>query len=117
MQARLRGMVEHAHGRYRAMSHDLRTPITRLRLRSEMLEDQALREKLQADLADMQRLVDVTLDYLRGLKEAEPIHPVDVNGLAAGLADDFACDGPAGRGRRDERSRRSKAGRSRYAAP
>jgi signal transduction histidine kinase len=93
MQARLRGMVEQRTRALSAMSHDLRTPITRLRLRSEMLEDQALREKLQADLADMQRLVDVTLDYLRGLKEAEPIHPVDVNGLAAGLADDFASTG------------------------
>jgi signal transduction histidine kinase len=93
MQARLRRMVDQRTRALSAMSHDLRTPITRLRLRSEMLEDQALREKLQADLDDMQRLVDVTLDYLRGLKEAEPIHRVDVNGLAAGLADDFAAMG------------------------
>lgn len=93
MQARLRGMVDQRTRALSAMSHDLRTPITRLRLRSEMLEDQALRGKLQADLDDMQRLVDVTLDYLRGLKEAEPIHRVDVNGLAAGLADDFASMG------------------------
>jgi signal transduction histidine kinase len=93
MQARLRAMVDQRTRALSAMSHDLRTPITRLRLRSEMLEDQALREKLQADLDDMQRLVDVTLDYLRGLKEAEPIHPVDVNGLVAGLVDDFADTG------------------------
>jgi signal transduction histidine kinase len=93
MQARLRSMVDQRTRALSAMSHDLRTPITRLRLRSEMLEDQALRGKLQADLDDMQRLVDVTLDYLRGLKEAEPIHRVDVNGLAAGLADDFASMG------------------------
>jgi signal transduction histidine kinase len=93
MQARLRRMVDQRTRALSAMSHDLRTPITRLRLRSEMLEDQALREKLQADLDDMQRLVDMTLDYLRGLKEAEPIHRVDVNGLAAGLADDFASMG------------------------
>jgi signal transduction histidine kinase len=86
-------MVDQRTRALSAMSHDLRTPITRLRLRSEMLEDQALREKLQADLDDMQRLVDMTLDYLRGLKEAEPIHRVDVNGLAAGLADDFASMG------------------------
>jgi signal transduction histidine kinase len=93
MQARLRGMVDQRTRALSAMSHDLRTPITRLRLRSEMLEDQALREKLQADLDDMQRLVDGTLQYMRGLKEAEPIHRVDVNGLAAGLADDFASTG------------------------
>jgi signal transduction histidine kinase len=93
MQARLRGVVEQRTRALSAMSHDLRTPITRMRLRSEMLEDPALREKLQADLDDMQRLVDVTLDYLRGLKETEPIRRVDVNGLAAGLADDFASIG------------------------
>jgi signal transduction histidine kinase len=93
MQAQLRRMVDQRTRALSAMSHDLRTPITRLRLRSEMLEDQAMREKLQADLDDMQRLVDVTLDYLRGLKEAEPLHRVDVNGLAAGLADDFASMG------------------------
>jgi signal transduction histidine kinase len=93
MQARLRGMVDQRTRALSAMSHDLRTPITRLRLRSEMLEDQALRGKLQADLDDMQRLVDMTLDYLRGLKEAEPVRHVDVNGLAAGVADDFAATG------------------------
>jgi signal transduction histidine kinase len=93
MQSRLRGMVEQRTRALSAMSHDLRTPITRMRLRSEMLEDPGLREKLQADLDDMQHLVDVTLDYLRGLKEAEPIHHVDVNGLVAGVADDFASTG------------------------
>jgi signal transduction histidine kinase len=93
MQARLRAMVDQRTRALSAMSHDLRTPITRLRLRSEMLEDQALRAKLQADLDDMQRLVDVTLDYLRGLKEAEPVRSVDVNGLVAGLADDLADTG------------------------
>ena len=93
MQARLRGMVDQRTRALSAMSHDLRTPITRLRLRTEMLEDRPLREKLQADLDDMQHLVDVTLDYLRGLKEAEPIRHVDVNGLVAGLVDDFADTG------------------------
>jgi signal transduction histidine kinase len=93
MQARLRGMVDQRTRALSAMSHDLRTPITRLRLRSEMLDDPALRGKLQSDLDDMQRLVEMTLDYLRGLKEAEPIRHVDVNGLAAGVADDFASTG------------------------
>ncbi len=95
MQSRLRGLVDQRTRALSAMSHDLRTPITRLRLRTEMLEDPALREKLQADLDDMQRLVDMTLDYLRGLKEAEPVRHVDVNGLAAGVADDFAATGRA----------------------
>lgn len=93
MQSRLRGMVDQRTRALSAMSHDLRTPITRLRLRSEMLDDPALRAKLQADLDDMQRLVDMTLDYLRGLKEAEPIRHVDVNGLAAGVVEDLAATG------------------------
>ena len=39
-----------------AISHDLKTPITRLRLRTELLEDSPLREKFQADLDEMQRM-------------------------------------------------------------
>ena len=39
-----------------AVSHDLKTPITRLRLRTELLDESPLRDKFQADLDDMQRM-------------------------------------------------------------
>ncbi|OYU99592.1 MAG: hypothetical protein CFE45_12365 [Burkholderiales bacterium PBB5] len=59
-----------AHGAERlqmlaAISHDLQTPITRMRLRAELLADPALRDKLQADLGQMQHLVAQGLAYAR----------------------------------------------------
>lgn len=48
-----------------AVSHDLQTPITRMRVRTDLLVDEALRAKLQADLFDMQHLVEEGLAYAR----------------------------------------------------
>jgi signal transduction histidine kinase len=48
-----------------AVSHDLQTPITRLRLRADLLDDEALRDKLHADLAQMQALVEEGIAYAR----------------------------------------------------
>ena len=48
-----------------AVSHDLRTPITRLRLRSEMLDDEQTRNLIDDDLAEMEGMIDSTLEYLR----------------------------------------------------
>ena len=75
-----------------AVSHDLQSPITRLRLRSELLPDDGpggLRARLQADLDEMQQLVDSGLAYARSAHAAlEPPRPVDV----AALLDAIACD-------------------------
>jgi signal transduction histidine kinase len=75
-----------------AVSHDLQSPITRLRLRSELLPDDGpagLRARVQADLDEMQQLVDSGLAYARSAHAAlEPPRPVDV----AALLDAIACD-------------------------
>ena len=75
-----------------AVSHDLQSPITRLRLRSELLPDDGpggLRARVQADLDEMQQLVDSGLAYARSAHAAlEPPRPVDV----AALLDAMACD-------------------------
>jgi signal transduction histidine kinase len=75
-----------------AVSHDLQSPITRLRLRSELLPDDGpggLRARLQADLEEMQQLVDSGLAYARSAHAAlEPPRSVDV----AALLDAIACD-------------------------
>jgi signal transduction histidine kinase len=72
-----------------AISHDLQTPITRMRLRCEQLADDPLRDKLQADLDQMQRLVEAGLAYARSAHAAtETEQPVDV----AGLLDALACE-------------------------
>ena len=71
-----------------AVSHDLKTPITRLRLRTELLDDSPLREKFLADLDEMQRMTQAALDFLRGGEDSEPIAPVDLNALLQSLQED-----------------------------
>ena len=88
MQSRL---LEHLDTRIKllaAMSHDLKTPITRLKLRAEMLDDDAMREKFVRDLDEMQALVQETLAYLRDELSGVSLELCDVNSLLdAWLAD------------------------------
>jgi signal transduction histidine kinase len=71
------------------MSHDLKTPITRLRLRAEMLEDAGLKAKVAADLDEMQSMVGGALDFLRGAGSGEPVKPVDMAALLESLQADM----------------------------
>jgi signal transduction histidine kinase len=88
MQERLVRYVRTRTSILAAMSHDLKTPITRLRLRAELLEDSVLRDKFLRDLDEMQRLVGTTLDYMRGLDDREPVSPIDVDALLEALRAD-----------------------------
>lgn len=85
MQERLVRYVRTRTSILAAMSHDLKTPITRLRLRAELLEDTALRDKFLRDLDEMQRMVGTTLDYMRGLDDREPVSAIDVGALIEAL--------------------------------
>jgi signal transduction histidine kinase len=89
MQARLAGYIRDRTRVLAAMSHDLKTPITRLRLRSELLEDPQLRLKVTQDLDEMEAMVAGTLDFLRGLENGEPVQPVDVMALLESLQADM----------------------------
>jgi len=73
-----------------AMSHDLRTPLTRLKLRAESLDDDALRERFNADLDEMQRMVTGALNLFRGMNHDEPQKAVAFDELVAELQRDFA---------------------------
>lgn len=88
MQERLIRYLEDRNRILAAVSHDLKTPITRLRLRAELLEDSPLREKFQADLDDMQRMAQAALDFLRSGEETEPAAAVDCNALLDCLRED-----------------------------
>ena len=90
MQARLIGYIRDRTRILAAMSHDLKTPITRLRLRSELLDDPQMKEKFTKDLDEMESMVGATLDFLRGLESGEPIRPVDVMALLESLQADVA---------------------------
>jgi signal transduction histidine kinase len=73
-----------------AMSHDLRTPITRLRLRVESIEDEALRTRCIDDLDEMTRMVRGALSVFRGLNDEEQSVAVDVDALLQELQRRYA---------------------------
>lgn len=93
MQQRLAGFIQERARVLAALSHDLKTPLTRMRLRAELLDDDELRAKFEADLGEMQTMVAQTLEVLRGLGDQGQRAPVDVNALAATLQADQAALG------------------------
>ncbi|MBN3753309.1 HAMP domain-containing protein [Paraburkholderia sp. Tr-20389] len=71
-----------------AVSHDLRSPLTRLRLRTEMLPDAQWRERLRGDLDDMEAMVRATLDAVQGIEVTEDRRDIDLDSMLEGLAED-----------------------------
>ncbi|OGA55445.1 MAG: hypothetical protein A3F74_14815 [Betaproteobacteria bacterium RIFCSPLOWO2_12_FULL_62_58] len=88
MQEKLARFIRDRTRIFTAMSHDLKTPITRLRLRAEMLEDPELRAKFVKDLEETESMVSATLDFMRGLEYQEPAQPLDVMALLESLQED-----------------------------
>jgi len=78
-----------------AMSHDLKTPLTRLRLRMETVNDPVLRGKIEKDLDEMQSMVTQTLDYMRDSSRAEAAQRIDLMALLETLQIDFRDTGHA----------------------
>lgn len=76
-----------------AVTHDLKTPMTRMRLRLEHCADTALRERVCGDLAAMQALVDEGLELARSLNNPEPGQPLALPELLQSLCDDLAAAG------------------------
>lgn len=71
-----------------AVSHDLRTPLTRLALRAEGLSDALQRQQFGQDIVEMNNMITATLDYLCGAADPEPRVLLDVVSLLESLADD-----------------------------
>jgi signal transduction histidine kinase len=71
-----------------AMSHDLKTPLTRLRLRSELLDEGEVSERIKSDLAEMESLVMSTLEYMRGSENREPPAAVEARALVSAICHD-----------------------------
>jgi signal transduction histidine kinase len=95
MQQRLAKFISDRTRILAAMSHDLKTPITRLRLRSELLDDPQLRSKFTKDLEEMESMVRATLDFMRGLESGEPVQPVDIMALLESMQADMREMGAA----------------------
>lgn len=90
MQQHIRSSIEERERFLAAVSHDLKTPVTRLRLRSEMLEDPNLRERFVHDLDEMQGMLGSALDFLHGKAVDEAIQPLDLTALLESMVDDYA---------------------------
>ncbi|WP_324754853.1 ATP-binding protein [Roseovarius sp. Pro17] len=89
MRARLERQIEQRTLMLSGVSHDLRTPLTRLKLSLAMLDDSEEREPMLRDVRDMERLLDAFLDFARGASEGEP-EPVDPAALIRHIAEDCA---------------------------
>ncbi|MBI1383982.1 MAG: HAMP domain-containing protein [Rhizobiales bacterium] len=88
MQRRVADSVAQRTRSLAAVSHDLRTPLTRLRLRLDEVGDPALRDAIGRDIGDMEQMISATLAYLRGDGAGEPRRPVDLVALLGTIVDD-----------------------------
>jgi signal transduction histidine kinase len=89
MRERVKDLMEGRTRVLAAVSHDLRTPITRLRLRSEFIEDQTLRTQTLDELAHMNSMVESVLIYLRGGEPREPATMIDIATSVQTICDQF----------------------------
>ncbi|MHC6227131.1 ATP-binding protein [Pseudomonas sp. X10] len=78
---------------FSAISHDLRTPITRLRLRVELLEDEQLQAKFGRDLDELELLVKGALQCVKDTDIHENIEPIDLNQVLEILAEPYLDSG------------------------
>jgi len=93
MQQRLQRFLADRTRMLAAMSHDLKTPITRMRLRTDLLDDDALRAKFAKDLGEMESMVAQTLDFMRDASAAEPVQRVNFMALLESLQRDYQDTG------------------------
>lgn len=88
MQERIQRFVDDRERLFSAVSHDLKTPITRLRLRAEMLDDPRDRDTFTRDLEELEQMVAGALECSRGTDIHEPSRPVDILALLESLQGD-----------------------------
>lgn len=93
MQQKLRDNVIERTRILASITHDLRTPMTRLRLRLEKVDDIALRSRLIDDLDGMQILIKQGLDLCRGTQSEEPFVSIELDSLLESVVEDAAEGG------------------------
>jgi signal transduction histidine kinase len=90
MRKRITDLIDDRTRMLAAISHDLRTPITRMRLRSEFIEDEIQRGRMLADLDQMRSMLESVLSFLRNGRKLEPMTLVDIASTLQLVADQFA---------------------------
>ncbi|MDE3028659.1 MAG: HAMP domain-containing protein [Paracoccaceae bacterium] len=95
MQARLHRFVTERTRLLGAVGHDLRSPLTALRVRAEMVDDDETRERMIATITEMQEMVEATLAFARGMATTEAVESVQLSDLLASLTADLRETGGA----------------------
>ena len=102
MRERITALIDDRTKMLAAISHDLRTPITRMRLRAEFIEDETYRGRMLDDLDQMRGMLESVLSFLRDGRRLEPMTLTDIASTLQLIADQFAdmgravtYDGPA----------------------
>jgi signal transduction histidine kinase len=89
MQMRLRTLIDNRTRLLAAISHDLRTPLTLLRLRAETVENAQERDKMLGTIAEMDAMIGATLQLARDQSADEPSRPTDLTSLLQSVVDDM----------------------------
>ena len=95
MQLRINDILDKRTRMLAAVSHDLRTPLTRLRLRLDLLEEADLRDKSLSDLDLMEQQINSALTFLRDGSTTEPVQRIDLPSFLQSLCDQYADTGSA----------------------
>jgi signal transduction histidine kinase len=90
MASRIRRFVQDRTFLLSAIGHDLRTPITRLKLRAEFIDDDEMRGKFLADLDELDTMVGSALAFGRDAADTEPAVPLDLAALLRTLLDEVS---------------------------
>jgi len=90
MHRRIRALVEDRTRMLAALGHDLRTPLTRLRLRSEFVGDETLRRQILCDIDHMKDMTQTVVSYLRDGQAVQAMMPVDAASILQTICDEFA---------------------------
>ncbi|WP_050801446.1 ATP-binding protein [Gluconobacter morbifer] len=93
MQTRIQSLINDRTQALAAVSHDLRTPLTRLRLRCGFLADKDAQAAIEADLDEMEGMVNGVLAYLAGADDPEVPRTIDIVATLNTLVDDQADHG------------------------
>ncbi|ONH57577.1 Signal transduction histidine kinase [Pseudomonas cedrina] len=89
MQAQLRHFIQDRTQMLAAISHDLRAPLTRLRLRGEFIEDTDQQQRLFRDVDEMQAMINTALEFFRDDARLEQATQLDLAELLQTLIDDY----------------------------
>jgi signal transduction histidine kinase len=90
MRQRITALIDNRTKMLAAISHDLRTPITRMRLRSEFIEDEGQRSRMLHDLDQMRSMLESVLSFLRNDRKLESMTLVDIASTLQLITDQFA---------------------------